>query len=643
MGKPYNKEVAKLASTYEWCRRVDVSALAAFIKSTSIMPMTFVGSGGSYAVAAFAAGLHELYAERLARPATALDIASTPAARTSGVLFISAGGRHPDVLGAFNSVARMEPLRLAVFCGNESSPLADLVRKFSGASYLPIPFPAGKDGFLATNSVLASVVLLLKAFWQANSLSLAIPGYEALDPTGTNVLLRGAAEHTSNIWSYPNFLVLYGPTGAAAALDFESRFHEAGLASVQLADFRNFAHGRHYWLARMKASTCVLVLCSPEDEDLATRTLALLPSDIARAHVNVNASGPLGSVGLLLLSIHMAGWAGRVKGIDPGQPRVPDFGRRIYHLSAWTRRGQKKEEESVAAIWRKSKRSRAVLQSLAEGREWERAHSEFVKDLASAKFLGIILDYDDTVCAPTERETRPGKAMANELNRLLGAGLWVGIATGRGKSAKKALRSIIERAFWTRVVVGYYNGAQVAFLSDSTMPAISKQNVPVGLQTFLSLVSAKKYLTNLITIEANAAQVKLEPIGSAHLSYVTRSVQHIVATSQLPLRVVVSSRSVDVIPLQTSKNAVIAAVRQACGSSTDLLCIGDSGEWPGNDFELLSNRHSLSADSTSPDPSTCWNLAPVGIRCVDATLRYLRALKLHDGRARFSLGALTEA
>ena len=585
-------------------------------------------------MAAFAAGLHELYAECVARPATPLDVASSPAARNSGVLFITAGGKHPDILGSFKSVARMEPRRLAVLCGSRVSPLAEVVGKISGALYLPFRFPAGKDGYLATNSVLAFVVLLLRAFWAAYSLPLTLPTFKALDPRDMDTLIEAGQERTANLWAYPNLLVLYGPSGMVAALDIESRFHEAGLAAVQLADFRNFAHGRHFWLARMKQSTAVLALVAPDDVDLAIRTLALLPDDIVRAQVTVNSPIPLASIELLLLSIHLAGWAGHAKGIDPGRPTVPEFGRRIYHLNAWIRT-RRKEQDCDVAIWRKSKCSRAVLRSTAECKEWVSAHSDFVNDLTSARFTAVVLDYDDTVCAPMERYTRPGPAMARELNRLLAAGLWLGIATGRGKSVRKALRSIIKPVFRKRVVVGYYNGAQVSDLSDTSKPAVSERPIDGALGTFINMVAAERRLTALVKIESNAAQVKIEPAGAAELSAVTRWIQHLVAKAQLPLRVVSSSASVDVILQQTSKNAVLAAIRQACGPSTEVLCIGDSGQWPGNDFDLLANPHSLSSDATSPDPSTCWNLAPVGIRNADATLGYLKALELRDGKARY--------
>jgi hypothetical protein len=377
---------------------------------------------------------------------------------------------------------------------------------------------------------------------------------------------------------------------------------------------------------------------SPEDAGLAERTMELLPTDVDRSQVGVHSSGPLASIELLLVSMHMAAWAGHARGLDPGKPNVPEFGRRIYHLDAWAGASEK-ATESDAPIWRKSKRSRAVLRSSAEGNIWESAHLEFVNDLASARFSGVVFDYDDTVCAPTERFTRPRWIMARELNRLLAGGLWLGVATGRGKSVRKALRSVIKRRFWARVLVGYYNGAEVAPLSDGSRPRVSKREIGGVLREFLRSLASEERLSAAIEKEVNAAQVKVEPARPAALSEVARWIQHIIATSRLPLRAVVSSNSIDIIPLETSKNAVIGAIRRACGPRAEVLCIGDSGEWPGNDYELLSNPHSLSSDSTSPDPATCWNLAPVGVRCVDATLTYLRNLHVADGNAHFLLGA----
>jgi hypothetical protein len=87
-----------------------------------------------------------------------------------------------------------------------------------------------------------------------------------------------------------------------------------------------------------------------------------------------------------------------------------------------------------------------------------------------------------------------------------------------------------------------------------------------------------------------------------------------------------SSHAMDVIAPSVSKQAVIDEVRQAIGSESAILCIGDRGRWPGNDFALLSNPNSLSVDEVSPDPAQCWNIAPPGSRGVQAVVYYLEHL-----------------
>lgn len=56
--------------------------------------------------------------------------------------------------------------------------------------------------------------------------------------------------------------------------------------------------------------------------------------------------------------------------------------------------------------------------------------------------------------------------MVAEVVRLLRAGVPVGVATGRGGSAGNALRKAVPERLWERVVVGYYNGGELAPLSD---------------------------------------------------------------------------------------------------------------------------------------------------------------------------------
>ena len=78
-------------------------------------------------------------------------------------------------------------------------------------------------------------------------------------------------------WDKQTLMVLYGPSTRVAAVDLESRFAEAALQDLFISDYRNFAHGRHNWLAKRPDSTAVLAFVTPDDREIASKTLSLFP------------------------------------------------------------------------------------------------------------------------------------------------------------------------------------------------------------------------------------------------------------------------------------------------------------------------------------------------------------------------------
>ena len=221
--------------------------------------------------------------------------------------------------------------------------------------------PSGKDGFLATNSLLASTVILTRAYHEAF-------GVKCLLPPEFADLLEISLQRKTSPRSSTGFavtcgrrdtlVVLYGPTARSAAIDLESKFTEAALGNVQLADYRQFAHGGHHWLAKRSATTAILAFVTPDDETIASKTLAFVPRSIPVLRVDIPFSGMPASLAALARGFHIAGSAGRARGIDPGRPGVPGFGRRIYHLRAFAGRSTTipvMPPEEVAAIERKSR------------------------------------------------------------------------------------------------------------------------------------------------------------------------------------------------------------------------------------------------------------------------------------------------
>jgi hypothetical protein len=77
----------------------------------------------------------------------------------------------------------------------------------------------------------------------------------------------------------------------------------------------------------------------------------------------------------------------------------------------------------------------------------------------------------------------------DELDRLLRADVIIGVATGRGKSVHQRLQEGLAREHWERVVVGYYNGGDVALLNDDSRPNGEEASAPPELRTRIHQLS----------------------------------------------------------------------------------------------------------------------------------------------------------
>lgn len=633
LGKPYNDELAWLSETYRWAMEVDCEPLTAAVRRATSMPLLAVGSGGSFTTADFAATAHRETTGFLSAAQTPLDaVTSAGYLRSTAVMLATAGGRNPDVLGCFRAIAAREPRCLVTLCLSVASPLAREVRKIPMADLIELAPPSGKDGFLATNSVLASAVLLLRAYSGATGGALQLPAkYSELGVAGD------CDDRWKELWTRDTLVVLHGPSTRAAAIDLESKFTEAALGNVRAADYRHFAHGRHFWLAKRSETSAVVAFTTPDDELLASKTLALLPKSVPVARENISFRGLTAGVAALTRGFDMTNSAGRARGIDPGRPRVPSFGRRIYHIRAFPKAAGTAPSASIrsTSIERKAGRSVAALGRMSLLNVWYDAFEAFTARLHATQQRGVVLDYDGTICSEEDRFGGLTQEVQTELSRILRMGLALGIATGRGKSARTSLRDAIPRKLWDRVVIGYYNGGEVGLLSDDSPPDGAPM-VGAPLQAVAEAVTSSPMLRRMATIELRLPQIRVAPVTGVAPDLVWEVVQSLVLGLGIRgVSVLRSGHSIDILAPGVDKHAVVRQVAAIVGETDDnsILRIGDQGRYPGNDYLLLNHCNALSVDSASSDPEVCWNLAPAGVNSVDACLYYLRHLKPCDGYA----------
>jgi len=590
--------------------------------------------------------LHERLAGQAARAATPLEIVSVDPGtlRKSALVLFSASGRNADILAAARAALRAEPPVVIVVTVGPGTPLGHELRDQPFAELVELDLTTNGDGFLATNSLLAFAVLLYRAYREIAPIDPPPPAtLDRLLGTGFNKRVTRA---TAPLWNRSTLVVLHGLATKPAALDLESKFSEAALGNVQLADFRNFAHGRHHWLAKHGGSTAVLGLIGPQDESLAAATLHLLPKSTPVVPLRVIHDGMLAGLAALAQGLFVVGAAGRAKGIDPGRPGVPRFGRQLYSLrtiGTVTPKGRRVAERLMeVAIRRKVDAPWDQVEARGELGAWAEAYRSFVRALGAATFRGLVLDYDGTLVAERDRFTGPDPDTLRDLVRVLGAGIPVGVASGRGRSVGDQLREFVPSTLWKQTLVGYYNGSEIACLDDSKAPSAAP-----GVCEELSAAAQAIGRENSIMREADVTiryrQITLQPKARWRTAHVWGLVHELLLKHAIAyVQVVRSSHSIDILPPGVTKLAVAPQLRSRAGVPEDaaLLCIGDHGQWPGNDAALLTEPYSLSVDEVSHDPVTCWNLAPPGVRGVVAARGYLKAIRPSRNRSfTFRLGS----
>jgi hypothetical protein len=619
----------QLEATYRWAREVDLSGLPVVLTRATRTPLLAIGSGGSLSSACLIANLERHLRGIFASFETPLLASRNPAFLTGTRIFIvSARGRNPDALGFAKLAIAAEPVSVISLCCMKGSPLTNLVQSFDRGDGFEFASPAGKDGYLATNSLVALNTMIARAYGVDSNL----PDRwgDLFDAARLRHSLSQMRNNASAVQS-DEILLLFGPDTRPAAVDFESKFHESGLANVQVTDYRNFAHGRHLWIAQ-RPSTTVILFISQNDRAIAESTLKLLPRPVRAIKVETSFNGIAAAFAMQAAVFEIVSAYGGERGSDPGRPMVPVFGRKLYRLNVFPAASKAVHSASIS----RKQRARALvgLPELSKA-GWEDAYKKFRENISALRFTQCVLDYDGTICDHKDRFVGITDKVTESLVSLLDGGFPLGIATGRGKSVREALRAALPKRLWHLVTVAFYNGGIVLPLSNST-----------GLDTGKTQATALSDTANIIR-EANipgiklterAVQVTLELADAASAEPLWSLTSALLAKAQVTnVRVVASSRSVDIIAAGTSKLNVLKSMPGSAPSHAKTLFIGDKPLWPGNDFELLCQPGSLSVDEVGFDLETGWNMAPAGITGSAALVHYFGQIRKSSKHFRLVL------
>lgn len=623
MGKPFRWELEGLSNTVKWAESQDVTILSEFLfAENSQIPLVCIGSGGSLSACCYAVMLYQQRTGVLARAMTPLQLmyAGREIIRSSKLLFLSASGKNKDIRNAIKYGVKYNETGMMCLTLRKNNPTEDLLEQYPKVLRWCKDIPSEKDGFLATNSLLATFLLLNRSF----------DG----EPVGDKIAFDGTYSKNLefNLANLQNFIVLYGAAGEPVAWDIESKLTEAALGSAMLSDYRNFGHGRHHWFAKKGDNSCIIALITPVERELAYKTIGCLPKDVPVIYIETELETPSASIDMLLKAFCFVNDLGVARGIDPGRPGVPPYGRLLYNLDYYKLTNRILPAEKTLDVAVRRKLGSASMENVQLWEHYCEACQRFVKQLNKGKFTTVAFDYDGTLSAAnhTSRFTnRLCDEIKNALLPLLENGVQIVVATGRGKSVGDVFKNSFDQMYWPQIKVGYYNGACLLALGeedelmkwkkqpfDSELKELEEElklRLPAGCVDY-------KFEERSLQLSIEGEMTQME----SQLVYET--CREIIWDKQMKgIRVWRSSHSMDIVVYHAvSKLRVIEDPEHT-------LCIGDYGTVEGNDYEMLTSKYSLSVDRVSKNTESSWNIAPSGLKGLDATLYYISRMKAREG------------
>jgi hydroxymethylpyrimidine pyrophosphatase-like HAD family hydrolase/fructoselysine-6-P-deglycase FrlB-like protein len=656
MGRPYAEEIATLGATYTWALSANIEGLVESANALRGRPLLAIGSGGSVSACHFVSRLHETHSRLPARVLTPLEFVQYPTIQEAGVLLLSAGGSNPDILAAAGHAISSEYSPVIAVCTRTGTKLSRALSSHRHTSVHEFAGPSAKDGFLATNSLLLTTTLLARAYGVTlpPTLPSLEPDSEWARAAGVRAAQKGVGDLAGRV-AGKALAVLASGWSSVAAVDLESKWSEIGFAPVSVTDARNFAHGRHYGVSRRIKETLVLGISTREEQAVVERTLAALPRSSSSGVIQSRLPSAAGALDLLVMVLRLVGEMGKREGIDPGRPKVPTFGRRLYHAGLPPQQATVRSKARVGVLtghrkhapedlWIRRKVSEALWENADEAtlEMWRSRCRAWVEVAQSAQIGGVVLDYDGTLCEEDERFQQPSKAVGESLTRLIDDGLLVGIATGRGDSVIHALRRALPNRLWPEIVVGMYNGGVILRLDGEPSGEMTPSPVIIEAR---AAIEASTALHAVACIRARPMQLTIRPLRAMPDGLLHRLVlEALAADGQSSVSTFSSGRTVDVIAPGVSKLSVVKWVKDLLlhrndgSQSAAVMTIGDQGQAGGNDSLFLSHPLGLSVERTSSLFDGCWNVAPAGQRRTAALLSYLRALR-HDPTGGFRWSA----
>lgn len=310
-----NKIKVELEKTNEillWANNQDISGLKRFLEEEAEKPLICIGSGGSFSICKF---ISLMYSTRkgLGTAVTPYSVysISEEVLKNCKILLVSNSGHNKDITAIAKRCMQINPewtANLTTLDG-EKNDLKKIISPMNSFNY-----ESGiKDGFISVNSVTANYALALKAFKRDFEIS-----FNNSDDYG--IFDFRVINH---------YIVLYGGWGEPAAIDFESKIVESGIATCVVSDYRNFCHGRfifasnhcgHEKKVNIPNDCAVIMIITPREAPFANRIKGILPDRNKKIILKTFAEGAEASLELMLQATELTGYIASQNGINPLSP-----------------------------------------------------------------------------------------------------------------------------------------------------------------------------------------------------------------------------------------------------------------------------------------------------------------------------------
>jgi len=627
----FSAKLDGLIATLELVANKDQTALGRAVSSGKMKPAFAIGSGGSAATAYYFQRCRETVDAAYTCVQTPLEFTLGQEHITdSQVWLFSARGENPDVLAAYESaIARgADTIHIVISCSG--STLEKLSNSAPNVNLHVVPVSDPKDGFLATHSMIAAIFSLLLAADRCSGSEVGTRRSDAFLCSARHIFsAANRSTLTSSKWQLTDrktLILLADPRLSAATTVIETSLWETAICAVQTTDFRNFAHGRHVWLAHRGIHTNVIALTGSETQAIWDDLSAVVPDYVTRHTIGFGNAGRFQAALATLEALVVVEQLGRAIGIDPAKPGVGSFARSIYEATSL---------QTLSTRLNPSVRQKAASLRLTDDadlkiEDLETFYEHFLNRLATARFEGLVLDYDGTVVATSERWDAPRPEIIEQLVRLLKAGLQLAIATGRGSSVGRDLRLVIPVEFHSRILIGYYNGTYIQTL-EIDIKKVPPQRLPEIENAYAWLCSSGfvKTTGDQKVKNSRGQQITASKHGINSMETFNEGFDAYNKKTGSKLKQVQSQHSVDICLASACKTDVVQAIAEKIGKDEPtVLCIGDSGRSGGNDHVLLGSEFGISVGDVCHRAERCWSLFGDTKVGPDALIRIFRALDI---------------